>query len=297
MRKAITGIMLAMMAMSVLSFVPNYAAADFERQGNWVRMNGFISQWNASDGTTKRTFGWIVANAAIVNESGTVHEWAMVHATWSNLTAYPTGEHGLGDCNVSDTVIVKGNFSYTFSFYIAKLLNFSEISFNKTETNHDFYLAGNWNVSQITETINITWGDSTGGEPTWSDFMRHITITWTETPVVTNATGTLVADWGIVTPPKPGEISGPIGVGTFELDIDGVGTLSGYARKSFIWARELNICDFDGHGKVGITDLVNAARHYGEAPGFQNYDLSLDVNGDGRIDIGDLTTIAANIQG
>ncbi|MGA3193021.1 MAG: hypothetical protein ABSD73_11010 [Candidatus Bathyarchaeia archaeon] len=285
MKKAITGIMLAIMAMSVFSFVPNFANADFQSQGTWVRMNGYITQWNTTDGNSTRTFGWIIANAAIVNKNGTTHEWATAYATWSDiLRAYPMGEHALGDVNVSDMIM--GNFSYTFSFYTARLLNVSDLSFNKTETGHDFYLAGIWNVTQRTETINITWSDPTTNVP-WGDHMRQITITWTDTPVAINANGILVADWG-----------SPYGwVGKFVLSIDGVGTLSGFAWKSIIWTRELNICDLSERGKVDINDLVKVAKHYGEAPGFGNYDPSLDVNGEGQIGIGDLTTIAANIQG
>jgi hypothetical protein len=286
MKKAITGIMLAIMAMSVFSFIPNLAGADFQSQGTWERMNGYITQWNTTDGNSTATFGWITANAAIVNKNGTTNEWAMAQATWSDiLRAYPMGDHPLGDVNVSDTVI--GNFSYTFSFYTARLLNFSDLSFNKTETGHDFYLAGIWNVSQVTETINITWIYPTTNVTWWGDHMKQITITWTNTPVAINANGTLVADWG----------SAHGWVGNFALSIDGVGTLSGFAWKTIEWTRELNICDFDGQGKVGISDLVKVAQHYGEAPGFAGYDPSLDVNGEGQIGIGDLTTVAANIQG
>lgn len=279
MKKTITGIMLAMMAMSLISFIPNFANAGIQSQGTWVRMMGNITEWNNTiTGNTTSTFGWITANAAILNKNGTVQEWARAQATWSDiLRAYPLGEHPLGEVNVSDTFVHNGSFSYTFSFYTARLLNLSELSFNKTVTGHDFYLAGDWNVSQRTETINITW----------SEYTRQLTITWTDTPVAINANGTLVADWG-----------GVYGwVGKFALSIDGVGTLSGFAWKSITWTKELNICDLDARGKVDINDLVKVAKHYGETPGFANYDPSLDVNGNGKIDIGDLTTIAANIQG
>jgi hypothetical protein len=304
MKKAITGIMLAVMAISIVSLVPNISGADSETQGVWVRMNGNITQWNKTDGTSTPTFGWIVANAAIINKNGTIHEWAMVHATWSDIMrAYPMGEHPLGDVNITDAGDAEdchnhtwtGNFSMTFSFYTAKLLNLTELSFNKTETGHDFYLTGFWNVSEITEMINITW--STSWSDSWSQYERQVTITTTETPIAINKTGELTADWGVVTFPEPNVRPGPIGVGTFVLSIDGVGPLSGFAWKSFIWARELNPCDFDGQGAVGIKDLVKAAQHFGEAPGFGSYDPSLDVNGEGQIGIGDLTTIAANIQG
>jgi hypothetical protein len=298
MKKAIAGIMLALMAMTMVAFVPNFVGADASQtqtHGEWVRMMGNVVNWTMTNGTTTSTYGWVVANAAIVTVNNTVQEWATANALWSDIQrAYPMGVQPLGDCNVSNTVL--GNYSYTFSFYAARLTNESvtELSFNKTVTGHDFYLMGYWNVSQITETINITWSDS-WNQP-WSKYCGTITVTCTETPVAINANGTLVADWGVV--PTPGtDWPGPIGVGTFELQITGVGTLSGFAMRSFIWARELNICDFNGQGKVDISDLVMVAQHYGQAPGFGGYDPSLDVVGEGQIGIGDLATVAANIQG
>ena len=299
MKKVMTGIMLALMAMTVVAFVPILAGADGAQtaqiQGQWVRMIGNIANWTTPDGTTTSTYGWVVANAAMVtNEStGTVKEWATANALWSDiLRAYPMGVHPLGECNVS--AVVLGNYSYTFSYYTARLLSVSELSFNKTETGHDFYLMGYWNASEITETIKITWSDS--WNTPWSKYCGVITVTCTETPIAINENGTLVADWGVV--PIPGrDMPVFIGVGTFALSIDTVGTLSGFAFRSFMWARELNMCDFNGQGKVDISDLVMVAQHYGEAPGFGNYDPSLDVCGEGQIGIGDLATVAANIQG
>jgi hypothetical protein len=301
MKKAITGIMLAIMAMSAFSFLPNATSADTQVQGKWVRMDDNIMNWTFTNDTTVNASGWVVANAAIVNKTGTIQEWAVVHGIWSELvispmdSAYPLGSGH----DFDDSVIPVGvNTSYTFSFYNAKLLNLTDLSFNKTETGHDFYLAGLWNVSDITETINVTWS------PSKDDFWHRpqITVTWTETPYVTNATGTLVADWGKFVTPGGGEWPGSTMFGTFVLSIDGIGKLMGYAARQFQWLTPLNICDLDDitgtpRGTVDINDLVKVAQHYGEAPGFSDYDPSLDVRGDGIIDIGDLTTIAANIQG
>lgn len=289
MKKAITAIMLAIMAMGIVSFAPNLVGAQTQTsqiQGMWERINGMITQWNMTDGNSTNVFGWVIANAAIVNINGTTHEWAKANALWSDIMrAYPMGDHPLGPAfQVNDTT-APGNFSCTFSFYTANLLSFTDISFNKTESGHDFYLAGLWNVTQRTETINITRIYS--GNDTFYQFDRQISVTWTDTPIATNATGTLVADWGGVTG----------WIGKFVLSIDGVGTLSGFASRGIVWTHELNICDFDARGKVDINDLVKVAQHFGEAPGFGNFDPSLDVNGEGQIGIGDLTTIAANIQG
>ena len=275
MKKAMTGIMLVIMAIGIVSLIPSFVNADDVsiKAGEWVRMNGFIQEWNMTNGTTAATYGWITANAAIVNNNGTTHEWAIVHAIWSDIMH---GIHPLGSVNVTAPTVIGPNVSYTFDFFIAKLVNLTELDFNSTVTGHTLYLVGIWNVSEITETINFTW----------SETVKQTTITWNEQPVATNANGTLVADWG-----------GPFVVGTFALTIDGVGTLAGHAWESAIWFHELNICDFGETGTVGITDLVKVGKHYGEVPGFANYDPTLDLDGNGRIDMGDLTTIAANIQG
>ena len=285
--------MLAIMAVGIVSFIPNLAGADAQQpsaQGKWVRMNGLITHWNMTNGNATNAFGWVVANAAIVNINGTTHEWARAFAMWSDLMrAHPVDEHPLGEFEINDST-ASGNFSTTFSFYTANLVNFTEIDFNKTETGHNFYLAGYWNVTQRTETINITWTKEVND--TWGEFDRQISVAWTDTPVAVNAMGTLVADWG-----------GVMGwIGKFALTIDGVGVLSGFASRGIEWTHALNMCDLGDaqgvpRGRVDINDLVKVAKHYGEAPGFGNYDPNLDVNGNGRVDIGDLTTVAANIQG
>jgi hypothetical protein len=53
----------------------------------------------------------------------------------------------------------------------------------------------------------------------------------------------------------------------------------------------------DGDGKVNINDLVKMAKRYKAVPGTRGYSLDFDFNGAGMIDIGDLTTLAANIEG
>jgi len=292
MKKAVTIMMLAIMALGAVSFVPSLTMAETSVQGTWGRMNGWINQWNTTDGNSTMAFGWVVANAAIFNINGTTHEWAKAYAMWSDLvrpTPIPDARP-LGPENEINDTIAPGNFSRTFSFYTAMLLNFTDISFNKTESGHDFLIAGFWNVTQRTETINITL--ITSGNDTWGGFDRNINVTWKDTPIAINASGILAADWG-----------GTMGwLGKFTLSIDGVGILSGFASRGIEWTHPLNICDLGGaqgvpRGTVDINDLAKVAKHFGEAPGFGSFDPNLDVNGNGKIDIGDLTTVAANIQG
>ena len=61
---------------------------------------------------------------------------------------------------------------------------------------------------------------------------------------------------------------------------------------------KIKICDIAGDDKVvNIIDLVHVAKRYNSVPGLWNYDHTIDVNFDNIIDIGDLTTIAVNIEG
>jgi len=49
--------------------------------------------------------------------------------------------------------------------------------------------------------------------------------------------------------------------------------------------------DINGDGIVNIYDVTQAAAAYGSKPGYPNWDPDADVNGDGKIDIYDLVTI------
>jgi hypothetical protein len=109
-----------------------------------------------------------------------------------------------------------------------------------------------------------------------------VSITRTLEPYVTNAEGQLrvFAGWS-----------------RFELVINGLGMLSGHVIFSLIRYAEIKLCDIDGDGKVDLKDLVKVAKGYGKMPGLPFYSHDLDLNFDDRIDIGDLTTIAASIEG
>lgn len=250
-------IMVAIMVAGFFSFLPNYAGADTTVAGKWFKMFGTIKTWNMTSGNAVPVFGWITTRAGIVDINGTTHEWATTHAIWSEEIS-----------RISPTAIPTENF--TFSFYIANLVNVTEMDINLT--GNSFYLSGYWNVLNITTTINVTT----------SGHVPSISFTRTIQPVVTNATGDLVV---------PGNSM------SFMLDITGVGGLTGTCIRTISLAEIKMFCVVGDDSTVGLKDLVHVARSYGTTPGIFGYDINADVNGDGKIDIGDLTTIAANIQG
>jgi len=239
------------------AFIPSLAGADLQFEGTWVRMRGIITQWGSEP-----VFGWIGAHAGMVNANGTYREWARAHATWSKDRP-----------KLNCTEPPKENF--TFTCYAARLINSTEISLDHPP--YDFYISGFWNVVKITTTITIIV-DETG---------QLISINFNRTfeRILTEAQGELRV---FLNPPR------------FELSIEGMDLLSGFVALFVIKHVEIKMCDINNDGKVDLRDLVRIAKRYRAVPGLWSYNHEtheMDFNLNDEIDIGDLTTVAANIEG
>jgi hypothetical protein len=202
-------------------------------------------------------YGWVGAVAGMVNKSGTYYEWARVHAVWSEDVF-----------RLNCTEPPTGNF--TFTCYGARLVNMTDVSLEGTL----FTVSGYWDVAKMTVSVTVIKNESG----------KVIKISWEHTieKIVENAEGQLQAS---LAPPE------------FVLSITGMDPLSGVVKFISIEYKEIKICDMSGDGKVNIVDLVKVAKRYRAVPGIWCYEHSMDVNFDNIIDIGDLTTIAANIEG
>jgi hypothetical protein len=205
-------------------------------------------------------FGFIGAHAAMVNKNGTYHEWARVHAIWS---FEPPSRL---NCTKPPTENV------TFTFYAAGLVNSTKISLNNTVDNRtdNLYISGLWNVRNVTTTILI-YGNGT------------IEVERLVRPMVYNATGELHVfdNWS-----------------KFVLYITGIPLLKGWVKRADIFHAEIKMCDVDGDGDVDLIDLVKVAKRYRTVPGlWSENDFHMDFNCNEQIDMGDLTTVAANMPG
>lgn len=260
MRKTITLVLLAILTICSFSIISGAVNADTPLEKTWGRMNGMINRWG--DNTV---LGNIRADAFVANNSGEIHEWARVFAMWTNRTVE------LDDSNM-ELRPLEPNAVFGVQFYTARLTNKTEILFNLTD--YDLYIAGNWTVMNITTTV------------TTDDLGHPASITRTFEPVVTDAHGELKVNRTTTVMPKP-----------FELKIDGVDVLKGLTFREMIRHFEVKFFDVDGDGKVDIRDLVKTAKRYKSVPGMRGYSMDFDFNGNGMIDIGSLTTIAANIEG
>jgi len=205
-------------------------------------------------------FGWVGAHARIINDNGTIHKWAGAHAVWS--TDRP---------RLNRTEPLRENV--TFTLHIAQLVNQSDVMLNYKGA--ILHISGLWDVVNMTTTILV------------KESSELISITRTITPWIIGARGVL----RVPTPPDP---LLPL---KFVLAIDGMPPLSGFVVEYIVRYTAIKIYDLNDDGKVDLVELVKIARRYLAAPGLPTYDPDMDFNLDARIDIGDLTTVAANMDG
>jgi hypothetical protein len=141
MRKNLTAILLAVLAISSLCIAVAYANTDasvantdISIQKRWVCLAGKITQWGSTpvNGTIS-----VQARVTSVNDN-LARKFVAVSAVWTNGTAKP-----------------RGNFTYTF--YAAKLVNLNMTRINYQGNN--FYLNGTWAVSNVTVTNTVITND------------------------------------------------------------------------------------------------------------------------------------------
>jgi hypothetical protein len=204
-----------------------------------------------------QVFGWIAANAKKVNINGTEKP------DFAMVHAMWSNDKPRLNCTKPP------ENGTTFSFYIAKLVPKTEMV-KLNYSGYNFYISGLWNVVNITTTIYV---DENGG---------IINVTRVLEPLLTNATGELrVFDhWK-----------------HFELAIDGIDMLSGFVFMWRIAYTEIKMCDLNDDDKVDLIDIVHVARAYKAVPGMPGYKVEMDFDFNYRIDLGDLTTLAANTEG
>lgn len=158
-----------------------------------------------------------------------------------------------------------------YTFYYARLVNASIIKLDYG--GYYFYILGDWDVLKVT--------------------------------LVYDAEGNITPVYEILVDDAPGElfVTGTLGLWEdFTIAITGVELISGkviFYRISSegsipvgdVKAREVDAPD----GKIDLYDLVHVAHAYGDTPGVGLYNFDIDFNLDFRIDILDLTTVAANL--
>jgi hypothetical protein len=158
--------------------------------------------------------------------------------------------------------------NFTYVYYVARLPNAS-ISTTNTTAPSNYFLNGTWNLATVTSTLTI----------------------------LTNENGTITRvhrDQDITPTQAYGELT--ITGNQFTLNITGIDSLSGTVWRSITrsWFNPFKVTDDSSSDVVTTSDVHAVAQCYGAMPGWGNYDTRMDFNHNLRVDIADISTVAAN---
>ena len=242
---------------NVINYIARANMAKGLTQRSWIRINGIITEWGETD---VNGLLHTQARTAVFNLTDT-RQLASASAVWTTNTSRPI-----------NAVRAKENFTY--SFYGARLINASVSELNYGDD--DFFLSGTWNLYNVTS--NVTIITNSNGEIT----------------KIHRESDTDVAE-------AYGELSVTDNWTKFTLAIDGYEILSGSVIRSRTGSMQFNPFKITSDlttttsNVVSKADLATIAKNYRAMPGWGNYDQSMDFNGNYKIDIADLATVAANM--
>jgi hypothetical protein len=223
---------------------------------NYIRIDGIITMW----GTTP-VLGVLQTQArASISAAANTNQLASATALWTTNTTRP----------ISDA---RSKENFTYVFYAARLTNVSVSTLSASTAANDYFLNGTWNV--FTVISNIT--------------------------VITNADGQITnvlrnSDTSIAQ--AYGELNVTNNWTTFKLSINGIAPLTGSVIVSVqrnVQFNPFKVTDDTTSTVVTRADVAAVSQSYGSVPGWGNYDPRLDVCGHFKIDICDLSTVAANV--
>ncbi len=154
---------------------------------------------------------------------------------------------------------------YVFTHYHARLVMLLSI---RKQADMIVNVTGLWNAQKIKTTTDF----DANGAPIKT--VNEIT------PIATKAIGQLhiTTDWK-----------------NFDIAINGVDTLQGVEISMMTTTNMVNPFSYDGAPKPTFQDLMRVIGCFRTMPGFANFNPELDYNGDSKIDVADLTTVAANM--
>lgn len=240
---------------STVSPTPSTGTTSASR--SYIRIDGIITQW----GTTP-VLGVLQtqARASILANSDT-NQLASATALWTTNTSRPIS-------------YARSAENFTYVFYEARLTNasVSTLSTNAAAT-PEYFLNGTWNVYTVTS--NVTVITNADGQIT---------------NVLRNSDTSILKEYG--------ELTVTDNWNTFTLAITGIAPLTGSVTHTVQRQVQFNpfkVTDDTTSNVVTRIDVAAVGQSYGAIPGWGNYSPTLDVCGHFKIDICDLSTVAANV--
>jgi hypothetical protein len=224
-------------------------------QKSWIRINGIIEEW----GTTE--------------VRGTLQTQTRTSLLQSEDTRKSAGATAIWTTNITRAIqAIRAKENFTYVFYTARLLNGSVTTLSASSPDTDYVISGTWNLTTVTST----------------------------TTVITNAEGeiTKVLRNQEISPSKAyGELTVTDNWSKFTLAIDGIDPLTGSVFRSMMrsWFNPFKITDDSTSSTITKSDIGEVGKCYGAMPGWGSYDTRMDFNNNYRIDIADISTVAAKI--
>ena len=223
---------------------------------SWIRINGVIDQWGTTDARGQLQ---TQARTALLQSSDT-RQLASATAIWTTNTT-----------RAIQAVRAKENFTYVF--YAARLLNASVSTLSTGSSASNYFINGTWNVATVNSTVTI----------------------------ITNENGTItrvLRNQDITTQKAYGELTVTDNWSKFTLAINGIDPLTGSVSRSMTRQMQFNhfkMTDDSTSNTVTKADIKEVAQCYGAMPGWGSYDTRMDFNNNYRVDIADISTVAANM--
>lgn len=217
-----------------------------------------VTRWMYFRGTVTE-WGDEAANGSVVVKARTSKFFSIVFRPWVTATVFWSDEPRP---IVSDS---KPEGETAFTHYTARLVKVTTLK--EKEENADLNITGLWNVRKVKITTEFKDG-------VLLKTVREVT------PIVTRAEGQLyiTEDWK-----------------EFDVEIEGVDNVKGIEISMMTTTRMIHPFSFGGSFTPTLKDLSSIVSCFRAMPGFGNYDPELDYNEDSKIDLADLTTVAANM--
>jgi hypothetical protein len=260
--KALISVVIAILLVSSLAVAVDFAAA--LPTGSAIIPNRLVSaSWIRINGvitklgtTDVRGLLQTQARAAVLQSSDT-RQLAGATAIWTTNTTRPI-----------QAVQAKENFTYIF--YAARIQYASVSSVTTSSVDSNYQISGTWNVATVKANITIITNDN----GLITRVLRNQDIS------VKQATGELA-------------ITG----NTFTLTLSDMDPLTGsvYRLVTRAWYNPYQMTDGSTSNTVTTADVNAVAQCYGAMPGWGNYDTRMDFNNNFRVDIADISTVAANM--
>jgi hypothetical protein len=259
MRKILVAMLITLLAASCFTaLISQVVAQSTDPQNSSITPPPLIIRWMRYHGAITQ-WGSDSFQGSITVNAKTANAPPFVFKPWVTVDAFWSNQPPFPATKPTD------QGQYSFVSFNAKLVTLLSI---RKQDDFIVNVTGLWNINKVVTTTQF----NQNGSPI--NTVREVT------PIVTQATGQLLitSDWK-----------------TFTISVDGTNTLQGVEISMTTTTNPMNPFSFGAAPNANLGDLMQVMGSFRAIPGIGNYNPDLDCNKDSKIDLADLTTVAANM--